>query len=467
MNVNESPKTFEEIFTPYSQEELDGFVTQKKQRQIDRSMKWLKDNVDKLKGTKVLDEPCELSRFDGFYNSILSSDSKEDGDMAYIDDEREGAGLDKIDWDELPLYEQIDLRGWEKAVSEAYVNELNKRMKEKGFDFNLRLIEIIYPHQYNYSHESLVCSIGNKNYDALIALCDYVLTESYDIVGHGDDYSKLFASVAGGISDWVGGNTYQEHTTFNKENFPLDAIFDAFIAVDSQEDLEATIAYEVYENLPSLLNFWNNKKVSYRDLLSLPYAEIQSLMNGKVHNEETEMNEDWRKNLATAGLAAGLAFGSGQAQGAVSQPKAKVDVTQKHKSTSQDIDITKLDNIVARVIAGEAANQEEEGMYAVACVIQNRMKKGKTAKQVVTKPKAFSAYDHDSKLLIQNYTVKIKPYVDLLASKLGNLKDVTGGADQYVTIECYKKKVHDPNHWVSKMLITKVIRDHVFMKERR
>lgn len=153
------------------------------------------------------------------------------------------------------------------------------------------------------------------------------------------------------------------------------------------------------------------------------------------------------------GAAIGLSTLSGAVSPNTDAPTAFADTVN-----------AEANNTVAMVIAGEAAGEGYMGMKAVACVIQNRMKGGKTAEQVVTKRKQFSAYE-DKELMKRNYA-KVKKEADEIASQIGKLDDVTGGADHYVAQWLYDKKKDDKNHWISKMIVTKTIGKHVFMKQR-
>lgn len=165
-------------------------------------------------------------------------------------------------------------------------------------------------------------------------------------------------------------------------------------------------------------------------------------------NSQSLLEINWGKTLAT-GLVAGSLLGIPNVSAA--KPEVKVE---------QQIE----ENIVAIVLAGEAGGEGEIGMKAVACVIQNRMKKsGKTAKQIVTARKQFSAYE-DKALMKRNYA-QVKEVADKIVSKIGSLEDITGGATNYVVKWLYEKKKDDPKHWISKMKITKIIGNHVFMKE--
>lgn len=168
--------------------------------------------------------------------------------------------------------------------------------------------------------------------------------------------------------------------------------------------------------------------------------------------ERNQIEEDWGKTLAAGTLAAGIALSPLM----TGQTIAKQEIYQQIE-----------DNIVAKVIAGEAASEGEKGMHAVANVIQNRMKlKNKTAKEIITEPHQFSAYK-DKNLMNRNYK-EVKEYTDFLQNNLedkNKIPDITGGATHYVTKDLYNKEKNNPNSWISKMKVTTTIGNHVFMKK--
>jgi spore germination cell wall hydrolase CwlJ-like protein len=83
-------------------------------------------------------------------------------------------------------------------------------------------------------------------------------------------------------------------------------------------------------------------------------------------------------------------------------------------------------NFVASVIAAEAGGEGYKGMYAVACVIQNRMEmQHKTACQIVRQKNQF--YGATAKNRLKNYN-KVKEIADSIAKQIGKLKDNTKGA---------------------------------------
>ena len=140
---------------------------------------------------------------------------------------------------------------------------------------------------------------------------------------------------------------------------------------------------------------------------------------------------------------------------AVAQP----NVVKAQSPTQHQTQQSHYNQIVAEVIAGEGAGEGEEGMRAIACVIQNR---GGNPVNVVTAPHQFSAYE-DKALMKRNYA-EVKPIADKLASEIGHLQDITNGANHYVTKKLYDAKRNHPNFWTNKMKVTKIIGKHVFLR---
>jgi len=110
--------------------------------------------------------------------------------------------------------------------------------------------------------------------------------------------------------------------------------------------------------------------------------------------------------------------------------------------------------IVAEVIASEAANQDEIGLRAVACVIANRAKaQGISPYAVVTARNQF--YGYTSKNRHKLY-LQVKPIVDRLVRDIMNLKDVTGGALYFLRKNEQRRKWHK--------VFCKQYRHHFFYK---
>ena len=82
--------------------------------------------------------------------------------------------------------------------------------------------------------------------------------------------------------------------------------------------------------------------------------------------------------------------------------------------------------IIAEVIAAEAADQDEIGLRAVACVIANRAKaQGVSPYVVVTARNQFFGYTAKNRYKLY---LQVKPIVDKLAMDIMWLRDITKGA---------------------------------------
>jgi len=176
---------------------------------------------------------------------------------------------------------------------------------------------------------------------------------------------------------------------------------------------------------------------------------------------ETQLQElDWKQALATGMIGLSM-LGGFDSPEALAKAVGKPAVVRPVKDP----------DMVAMVIAGEAAGEGAKGMLAVACVVQNRMVGGKTAKSIVAAPAQFSAYA-DKALMKRNYK-DVKDEADKLADQLGTLQDITGGATHYVAKWLYDKALASAEWakknnvtWIRNMDKTKVIGKHVFMKEK-
>ena len=81
---------------------------------------------------------------------------------------------------------------------------------------------------------------------------------------------------------------------------------------------------------------------------------------------------------------------------------------------------------IAMVIASEAANQDEIGLRAVACVIANRAKaQGVSPYAVVTARGQFYGYTAKNR---HKLYLQVKTIVDKLAKNIMELPDITNGA---------------------------------------
>ena len=133
--------------------------------------------------------------------------------------------------------------------------------------------------------------------------------------------------------------------------------------------------------------------------------------------------------------------------------------------------LTPEQEIVAMTILGEARNQGEAGMYAVACVIQQRAahwrRNGKriTPTQVCLRPDQFSCWNPNDpnrpKLRgLLNNNNKQAIYAKRLALGLGKLEaSYVNNADHYC-------KVTKNPYWIKGEKRLKVIGQHKFYKLR-
>lgn len=133
-------------------------------------------------------------------------------------------------------------------------------------------------------------------------------------------------------------------------------------------------------------------------------------------------------------------------------------------------------DILARTLYGEARNEGDTGIKAVACVIMNRVKEqksmwGKNVKQVCLKPWQFSCWNPrnglslNDKNIVANYQSMMKATdadpsfmrCKQIASEAlnGSLIDITGGATYYHTTAIKPK-------WAKGVEPIKVVASHAF-----
>ena len=112
--------------------------------------------------------------------------------------------------------------------------------------------------------------------------------------------------------------------------------------------------------------------------------------------------------------------------------------------------------IIAEVIAAEAADQDEIGLRAVACVIANRAKaQGVSPYAVVTARSQFYGYTAKNR---HKLYLQVKPIVDRLARNIMNLKDITGGALYF------RRPDEKMFRWTKKENFTVRYKNHLFYK---
>ena len=119
-------------------------------------------------------------------------------------------------------------------------------------------------------------------------------------------------------------------------------------------------------------------------------------------------------------------------------------------------------DIVVKTIVGEGANQDPEGLYAIASTIVNRARKrGKTLEQIVNQPHQYTGRWRKD---LDDFVAKQPPSVLKAAQEALQkaIKNPIPGIDHYMTNRLYNSP-HRPS-WTNKMKIFKVIGDHTFLK---
>ena len=169
--------------------------------------------------------------------------------------------------------------------------------------------------------------------------------------------------------------------------------------------------------------------------------------------DEQRVQEDLRGAAVSAALAGAMLLNPMTAD-------AKTTKHHHHPKQTQHQVVDVDANLVAKVIAGEAAGEGYTGMKAVTCVIQNR---GGKPKDVVKKPHQFSVISKPA-VMKANYA-KVKTEADELAAQIGKLDDITDGATYYMTKDVYDTKMAMEQSWVQNLTYIKQIGNHVFLKE--
>ena len=108
-------------------------------------------------------------------------------------------------------------------------------------------------------------------------------------------------------------------------------------------------------------------------------------------------------------------------------------------------------------IIGEAVGEEYEGMYAVACVYRNRLRKGL--------PLGCTALKRDDlDCFVEKQGEKYKEIVAIIVRKVfgENSPDVTNGATHYENIQAFGFP-----YWAKDMRTTVKIGSHTFFVEKK
>ena len=168
--------------------------------------------------------------------------------------------------------------------------------------------------------------------------------------------------------------------------------------------------------------------------------------NKWTRDEAMSIEEDWKKMLGTAALAAATTFGTPQVQGGtsanVTTPKPVVTTTVQKQSPYT------VEDIIAATLVDESGGEKDaiEGMHAVLNVIMNRAKGDlRQAAIECLKPKQFSGWnpiDKKSPDAIKKFIdskrghSQFKNAVKLVQqAKSKSLKDITKGSNHFLNVK--------------------------------
>ena len=155
--------------------------------------------------------------------------------------------------------------------------------------------------------------------------------------------------------------------------------------------------------------------------------------------EREEIEEGLGKTIATGLLGAGLLFNPVTPRQAEAKPVA-----------SQN---TQLSNLWKGLI-GEDVSGGYEGMYAVACVVKNRLAAGMNLGLVALKRPDLDTFVNKEP---EKYHIMAKEIVKKVFEENG--KDITNGATHYENIEKYGMP-----SWAKGMKVVAKIGEHTFFK---
>ena len=113
-------------------------------------------------------------------------------------------------------------------------------------------------------------------------------------------------------------------------------------------------------------------------------------------------------------------------------------------------------NNLYKGLIAEAVSEGELGMYAVACVVRNRLSKNMNIGLVALRRKDLDKFVWKQG---KRYKIMAKRIVEDIFIK--NSKDITNGATHYEAIEKYGKP-----YWTKNMIKTCKIGIHTFYKEK-
>jgi len=162
---------------------------------------------------------------------------------------------------------------------------------------------------------------------------------------------------------------------------------------------------------------------------------------------------------------------------------SKVPVSAAYVVPTSVLDQLTDVQVVALTIWAEARSQPLTGMFAVALVIRNRLRRhlpkrwGTTYRAICLKPEQFSCWNDpgkNGKRLAAKIHEVLSPTthsdpvfsccLSVATEVMENvIPDFTGGADHYLTLELYGSD-RCPS-WAKKMTAVLSVADHLFLKE--
>lgn len=137
-----------------------------------------------------------------------------------------------------------------------------------------------------------------------------------------------------------------------------------------------------------------------------------------------------------------------------------------NKGLSAEPNLTEEQRVVAMTILGEARGEGESGMYAVACVIQQRIKNRKmSARRICLQRNQFSCWNGSDKnraKLPRLLNIPQAKYAKHLAVNLNRLElDYVKNADHYCTTRLWKRR---PPSWLKGQKQVATIGNHTFFR---
>jgi len=161
-----------------------------------------------------------LPLFPGFYNTYLESDSAEESELEYINEQRVENGLEPIEWDKCVF----DYNEYHQRVSKAYTNAVEKELNSLGLVNNIEFQKLINPKEYNFKNDSI-----NVEIDVNIEnLQKYIAENKQKFIEYlKDKYTSCSGFISSYSSDFdVWSEDTDTFTNFDCNGHYLGAILD-------------------------------------------------------------------------------------------------------------------------------------------------------------------------------------------------------------------------------------------------